>query len=107
MMRNMKEMKWGYLMGTTSTFDAYRIGFGKQIGTNETITIVRPLSLAKELGNLLYVSESENGLIGKTSPIVKEYWLEDFSIGNEQIALVKCFETKSGSKYYFAPMCVL
>lgn len=106
MMKNMKEMKWGYLTGTTSTFDAYRVGFGKRLGTDETITIVRPLSLSKELDNRLYVSE-DGQAIGKTSAIVKECWLEDFSIGNEQIALVKCFETKSGSKYYFAPMCVL
>lgn len=106
MMREMKEMMWGYLTGTTSAFDAYRIGFGKRLGTNETITIVRALSLSKELDDRLYVSE-DGQVIGKTSAIVKEYWLEDFSIGNEQIALVKCFETKSGSKYYFAPMCVL
>lgn len=105
MIKSMEDMKWGYVTGTTTAFDEYRVRFGKSLSTQGTVTLVKTLSLRKGVDERLYISDGED--MGKTSPIVKEYWLEDFCIGNEQVALVKCFETSSGSKYYFAPMCVL
>ena len=107
MMRTMEDMQWGYVTGTNDVFDQYCVRFGKSLSTDETVTIVQTVQLAiNPVNKRLYIYENGDQ-IGHTSAIVKEQWIENFCIGNEQIALVKCFETKSGSKYYFAPLPML
>lgn len=105
-MNRMDQVQWGYIEGTSNVFDEYKVRYGKNLSTNQTITIVRTLSLIKGANDKLFLYD-EKGRVGNTSAIVKEEWIENFCVGNEQIALVKCFTTKSGSKYYFAPLQML
>lgn len=107
MLTRMSDMQWGYVGGTNHIFSDYQIRFAKRLGTEETVTIVQSLSLVKGKGdNQLYIYE-DGEQVGHTSPIVSEEWLENCMLGDEQFALVKCFTTQSGSKYFFAPLALL
>ena len=108
MINKMSEVKWGFLKGTNNVFDEFRVTFGKSLSTESTVAFVKPVYIIKSnINNRLYLYNGDGDQIGSTSPILDEEWLEDVCIGDEQIAFAKCYTTRSGSKYYFAPLEIL
>ncbi len=116
-MNKMNEVKFGFVGGNTTALDSLKVKFGKSLTTDQTITVVEALQLAILPDKRLHIYK-DGEEVAKTSEIVQSFWQEDVNVSNvlsereeiptiQQFALAKCFETKSGSKYYFVPVEML